>query len=121
MKNNILYLVFAFFMTGIMYSQSATSDVSAGDIFLIGKADANNYKHINFPRPNFIIKKGGIANYKNIQGEKVVITSIKEKNNGKLVVTIKLLKPRKFFNSHKYVTADINKAIKSKELVRVEK
>ena len=120
MKNNILSSVFAFFVSFFMYSQSSVSDFNLGDVFLIGNANYNSYKHINFPRANFIIKKGGIANYKNIKGEKVVITSIKEKRNGKKVATIKLVNSRRFFNSHKYVTVDIDEAIKSKELLTVK-
>lgn len=120
MKNNLLTSALAFFVTAFMYSQSATSDFNAGAIFLIGNAKYNNYKHINFPEANFIIKKGGIANYKNIKGKKVVITSIEEKSNGKRIATIKLVELRKFFNSHTYVTVDINEAIKNKELITIK-
>ena len=120
MKNNILSSVLALFVTVFMYSQSSTSTINSGDVFLIGNATDNNYKHINFPRANIIIKKGGIVNYKNIKGEKVVITSFKETNSGKRVATIKLVEPRNFFNSHKYVTVDIDEAIKNKELLSVE-
>ena len=116
----MLSSVLAIFVTVFMYSQSSTSDYNLGDVFLIGNASHNNYKHINFPRANFIIKKGGIVNYKNIKGKKVVITSVDEKSNGKLVATIKLVEPRKFFNSHKYVTVDIDEAIKNKELLTIE-
>jgi hypothetical protein len=119
MKNNILSAVLAFFVTIFMYSQSATSDFNSGDVFIIGTVKYDNNKHIDFPRANFIIKKGGLANYKNIKGEKVVITSIDQKSNGKRVATIKLVAPRKFFNSHKYVTVDLDKAIKNKELLTV--
>ena len=120
MKNTILSSFLAFFVTVFMYSQSSSSNFKSGDVFLIGNANYNNYKHINFPNANFIIKKGGIVNYKNIKGEKVVITSIKQKNSGKHVATIKLVEPRKFFNSHKYITVDIDEAIKNNELLTVE-
>lgn len=120
MKNYILSSVLALFVSVSLYSQDSTSDFNSGDVFKIGIVKYNNYKHINFPRANFIIKKGGIANYKNIKGEKVVITSIKEKRNGKKVATIKLVNSRRFFNSHKYVTVDIDEAIKSKELLTVK-
>lgn len=120
MKSNILSSILAFFVTVFMYSQSSTSDISPGDTFLIGNAKYDNYKYIDFPKANFIIKKGGIANYKNIKGTKVVVTSIKKKNNGKLIATIKLVGSRKFFNSHKYITVDIDKAIKNNELLKVK-
>ena len=120
MKNNVLSSVLAFLVTAFMYSQNSTSEFNSGDVFKIGNAKHNNYKYINFPRANFIVKKGGIANYKNIKGEKVVITSIEEKSNGKRVATIKLVESRKFFNSHKYVTVNIDDAIKNKELLVVK-
>lgn len=120
MRNNILSSVLAFFVSVFMFGQTSTSDFNKGDVFQIGTVNYNDYKHINFPRANFIIKKGGIANYKNIKGKNVVVTSIKEKNDGKLIATIKLVESGKFFNSHKYVTVDIDKAIKNKELLKVE-
>ena len=120
MKNNILITVLAFFVSVFMYSQTDTSNFNKGDIFQIGSANNDNYKHINFPRRNFIIKKGGIANYKSIKGQKVVVTSVKEKNNGKKVATIKLVDSRRFFNSHKYITVHIDEAIKAKELLIVK-
>ena len=100
-----------------MFSQNSNSDYNIGDVFTIAQANYDNYKYINFPRANFIIKKGGLANYNNVVGEKVEITSIDEKKNGKLIATIKLVESRRFFNSHKYVTVDINKAIENKELL----
>ena len=103
-----------------MHSQNSISDHNPGDVFLISNVEYDNYEHINFPRPNFIIKKGGLVNYKNIKGEKVVITSIDEKSNGKLIATIKLQESRRFFNSHKYVTVDIDEALKHKELLKIE-
>ncbi|SDB52078.1 hypothetical protein SAMN03097699_1878 [Flavobacteriaceae bacterium MAR_2010_188] len=120
MRNNILSSVFAFFVTVFMYGQTSASEFSKGDVFQIGSANDDNYKHINFPRANFIIKKGGIANYNNIKGQKVVVTSVKEKNDGKKVATIKRVDSRRFFNSHKYITVDIDEALKSKELLTVK-
>jgi hypothetical protein len=107
------------FFSGIIYSQNSNTDIAIGDVFTIGEVYANNYKHIDFPRPNFIIKKGGIASYKNIIGENIEVTSIKEKKDGSLVATIKLTTNRSFFNSHKYVTADITEAINNNELLRI--
>jgi len=84
MRNSILTLITTFFTAAFIYSQNFTPNFTLGDVFLIGSVSNDTYKHINFPRANFIIKKGGIANYKNIRGAKVVITSIDEKTNGKL-------------------------------------
>ena len=118
MRTNILFALLLSFFSCIIYSQNSNSNITIGEVFDIGEVN-NNYKHINFPRPNFIIKKGGIASYKNIKGEKVEVTSIKERKDVSLISTIKLTSKRSFFNSHKYVTVDINKAIDNKELLRI--
>lgn len=119
MKNNILSTVLAFFAAVCMYGQTDTSSFDKGAVFEIGTVKNDTYEHINFPRTNFIIKKGGIANYKNIEGQKVVVTSVKEKKNGKKVATIKRLDSKRFFNSHKYITVAFDEAIASKELIPV--
>ena len=106
-----------FILTVSMYAQNTSTNVTIGDVFVVGE-DNDNYDYINFPRANFIIKKGGIVSYKNVVGEKVEVTSIKEKKDGKLVATIMLVSKKKFFNSHKYVTVDIDEAIDSQELIR---
>jgi len=120
MKNYILSAVLALFFSVSLYAQDSKTNFNEGDVFQIGTVDDDNYEHINFPRANFIIKKGGIPNYKNIKGQKVVITSIKENSNGEQVATIKLVDSRNFFNSHTYVTVAIDEAIKTKELITVK-
>ncbi|CAN0603137.1 unnamed protein product, partial [Ectocarpus sp. 12 AP-2014] len=82
----------------------------------IGPSENNAYEHINFPRPNFIIKKGGIANYKRAQGKKVVVTAVKEKKDGTIKVTFKREDGSRFFGSHTYISADFKEAIASGEL-----
>lgn len=119
MLHTILSFVLAFFASVIMYAQNSTADYNKGDVFQIGSAHYGNYRHINFPRANFIIKKGGIPNYNTVKGQKVVIISIDEQRNGKRVATIKRVDSRKFFNSHKFVTVNMDKAIKHKELLAI--
>lgn len=119
MKNYILLALFIGLFTTSIYSQNSTLNVTIGDVFTIAEVQNNNYKHINFPKANFIKKKGGISNYDAIVGEKVEVTSVKEKKDGTVVATIKLSSNKRFFNSHKYVTVDIAKAIESKELLKV--
>ncbi|MGH1384856.1 dihydroorotase [Kordia sp.] len=113
-KYLFLAVIFSFF-TSVIYAQN--SDVKVGDVYVIGKALNNNYKHIHFPKTNFIIKKGGVASYKNIKGEKVTVTSIDKKKDGSVIATIKLTSNASFFNSHKYVTVAIDEAIRQKELL----
>ncbi|WP_452225033.1 dihydroorotase [Lacinutrix chionoecetis] len=117
MKRNILFALLLSFFISMSYSQSSSQKVNVGDVFVIGEADNNNYNYIDFPRANFIIKKGGLPNYEALVGEKVEIVSLKEKVKGRIIATIKLTSKKKFFNSHKYISVDIDEAIQNKELL----
>jgi len=119
MKKRILLVFIVVFLSGISYAQSSISDIKVGDVFTIAEVQNNNYEHINFPRTNFIIKKGGIADYDSLKGKKVQIHSIKEEKDGSLVATITLASKKSFFNSHKYVTVSLNEAIEDKELLKI--
>ena len=119
MKNYILTALLMGLFSICAYSQSPNTSLNIGDVFIIGEVSNNNYKHIDFPRPNFILKKGGRPNYDNIKGESVDVTSIRKKKNGTLVATIKLSSDKLFFNSHRYVAVDIEGAIRENELYRI--
>ena len=116
----IKYVIALLFSVSMLSAQSTVNqevtDVKVGDILEIGKPETNTYKHINFPRANFIIKRGGIANYKRAEGEKVVVTAIKEKKDGTTQVKIKRTDGNRFFGSHTVVSADFEKALASGEL-----
>lgn len=97
-------------------TQSLTDDVKVGDVFEIGRPESNKYKHIHFPRANFIIKRGGLANYKRVEGEEVVVTSVKENKDGTTLIKIKRNDGGRFFGSHTVVPADFHKALAAGEL-----
>ncbi len=97
----------------------APQEVQVGDIFKIGDSEAPRYEHIKFPRPNFIIKRGGVANYKGLPGNKVVVTSVEEKMDGTLIVKIKRADGGRFFGSHWEVSADLKGALETGELVGI--
>lgn len=116
----IKYAIALLFSLSVLNAQDATTpvqnDVQVGDVFEIGAPEANTYKHIDFPRANFIIKRGGIANYKVAEGQKVVVTSVKEKKDGTTQVKIKRNDGGLFFGSHTVVAADFGDALASGEL-----
>lgn len=113
----LLALLFGLFSNASV-AQGEDANFNVGDTFTIAKVENNHYKHINFPKNNFIRVKGGLANYNSIIGEQVVIHSLKEKKNGKVVACIKLSSGNKFFMSHRYVTVDITEAISTNELLQ---
>lgn len=98
-------------------TESSTINVRIGDTFEIGKVDGNSYEHINFPKDNFIIKRGGIASYKKIAGSKIMVESVDKKADGSTVITIKQTNGNRFFGSHNTVSVDFDGAIKSAELI----
>ena len=116
----IKYAIALLFSLSLLHTQNNTSqtssEVKVGDVFEIGKPDANNYKYINFPRANFIIKRGGIANYKKLRGKAVVVIAVKEKKDGTTEVRIKRNDGGRFFGSHWDVAADFQDALASGEL-----
>lgn len=116
----IKYAIALLFSVSVLNAQDnvnvVQSDVEVGDVFEIGKPETNTYKYINFPRANFIIKRGGIANYKRAEGQKVVVTSIKEKKDGTTLVKIKRTDGNRFFGSHPVVSVDFKEAVESGEL-----
>lgn len=115
----IKYAITLLFSVGSLLAQDndqTTTDVEVGDVFEIGKPETNTYKYINFPRANFIIKRGGIANYKSVQKNTVVVTSVKEKKNGSTEVKIKRKDGGRFFGSHTVVSVDFDDALRAGEL-----
>lgn len=113
----IKYTIALLFSVSLLNAQTdKPTNVNVGDVFEIGKSETKTYKHIDFPRANFIIKKGGIANYKNIEGELIVVTAIKKKKNGAPQVFIKRQDGGRFFGSHTTIKADFHEALKAGEL-----
>ncbi len=116
MRIIVLAILFVVATTNINAQNVNPQEVKVGDVMEIGKPDAPKFKHIDFPRANFIIKKGGIANYNTVVGNKVVVTAIKEKKDGTVEVRIKKTDGKRFFNSHPVVKADLKNALESGEL-----
>lgn len=101
-----------------LFAQStmSSSQVKVGDIFEIGTPATSNYQHLDIPRPNTIIKRGGLYNLKDLDGVEVVVTSIKEQKDGTTKATIKPTNHSRFFGSHKYMKVDLTAALDAGEL-----
>jgi len=118
MRTYILSFVLVMCTLGLFaQSKANTTDIQIGAIYEIGKPKTNMYKYINFPKPNMIIKRGGIANYKLIKGSIVVVTSVKKKKDGTTIAKIKRKDGGRFFGSHAVITTDINNALQWGELI----
>ena len=115
MKKVILLITGLFFTLGI-HSQGHVEHVALGDIIIINEPMGAEFKHIHFPRKNFIIKRGGIADMKRVYASKVVVSAIITKDNNNTQVTLKRLDGRKFFRFLPSVKADLESALQADEL-----
>ena len=90
--------------------------VQVGDIMELNKPQSDNYNYVKFPKPNFIIKKGGIPNFKELYGEEVLVTEIKSTKNDVTKIKIKRKSGKKFFNVFPSVTVILPDALDAGEI-----
>tara|TARA_R110002073_G_scaffold72537_1_gene177272 strand:+ start:260730 stop:261089 length:360 start_codon:yes stop_codon:yes gene_type:complete len=117
MKKHLITFVVAFF--GLVYTlnaQARPTEVAVGTVLKIGKTASNSFQHIKFPKANIIIKRGGIANFNQMAGTEVVVHEVKQ-HKERIVVTVKRKDGQRFFGSHHSVTAHLEAALQSGELV----
>ncbi|MGB5377725.1 hypothetical protein [Muriicola sp.] len=92
--------------------------IEAGTVLTIAKPSTANYKHIDFPRKNFIIKRGGIANFKTLYGKKVEVVSHSYSADGQTIVTLRPADGTKFFRNFSTVDAHLEDALSAGELIK---
>lgn len=97
-------------------AQKISIDVKKGDIYEIVKPSGKNYKYINFPRKNIILKKGGILTNQTVNGKEVIVTKVTKKNNGSTKIKVKPTDGTGFYKVIKSVTINFEEAIKSGEI-----
>ena len=116
MRNILLIpimLIFAFQVE----AQNQTEPVKVGDVLVINQAENQNFKSLDLPKANFIIKKGGIANYKSLVGNRVEVAEVNTNDAGETTVVLKREDGRKFFRTHTTISANIDEALKNGELI----
>ncbi|MDO7171157.1 hypothetical protein [Mariniflexile sp. AS56] len=87
-----------------------------GDVLVINSPNNNTYNHIDFPRLNTIVKRGGIANYKSVHGNHVVVKEVIKNEDGTTGIVLERQDNRKFFGFLKQVKANYTKSITAGEL-----
>lgn len=90
--------------------------IQEGTILTIAEPVSADYQHIHFPRKNFIIKRGGIANMKSVFGKKVEVVAYAYTDKGDTKVTLKRTDGKKFFRNFRTVDAHLEDALSSGEL-----
>ena len=117
MKKIILFLGLLFSGFGFAFNGQTQDDLpKIGDVLIINEPTGQTYDHIKFPKLNIIVKRGGLANYKSVYGETVIVKNVMTKKDGKIYVQVESQKGKKFFGFLKTVNADYNKAITSGEM-----
>ncbi len=64
-----------------------------------------------------MVKKGGNANFRSVEGKEVIVTSLKKKNNGVTRVKVTSTDGSQFFGIQKQVTVELEEALNSGELL----
>lgn len=101
-------------------TSSESNVIKIGTKLEIGYPSASNYKYLILPRKNFIIKKGGLANYKNLINLNVVVSEIEKSEDNTIIVVLKHVENKKFFNRYRTIKANYKEAINAKELIFIK-
>ncbi|NNE76517.1 MAG: hypothetical protein HKN31_05530 [Pricia sp.] len=115
MKKSLI-LLFSLIFTGIVYSQENTQMVEKGDIVILGNSSGSLYQHVDFPRKNFIMKRGSIANFHELVGENLIVESVNNTKDGKTDVTLRRNNGLNFFRFYPTVNANLEMALANGEL-----
>ena len=116
MRKNIFLLAL---MCSFVWAQGQENEmpIEKGAVLTLGEPSSGiDYQSIHFPKRNFIIKRGGIADFKQLIGKKVVVDEITISESGKTKLVLKQKDGRRFFRFYSYVKADYEKALALGEL-----
>jgi len=114
MKKAVILIV-SLCMTVTLMAQESGDSVKKGTVLTLGPVSATGYQHINLPKKNFIIKRGAIANFNSLEGQKVMVEEVLTKN-GETVVSIKRKDGLNFFRFWPTATTNLERALAKGEL-----
>ena len=99
MRKIVFCMLFA--LTGylVQAQQKQQVNIQKGVVLTIESPSASDYQHVQFPRKNFIIKRGGIADMKTVLGKKVEIIDYVYTSNGSTEVLLNELMVKDFLES----------------------
>lgn len=112
----VVILVVSILMTTQLIGQENMTGIEKGDVMKLGPVSAAGYQHIDFPRKNIIIKRGAIANFNSLVGEKVIVQNMEKDRSGTYIATLTRKDGLNFFRFFPEVKANISKALESGEL-----
>jgi len=116
MGNITFCILFVLSVSLIQAQQKEQINIQKGAVLTIDDPSASDYQHVHFPRKNFIIKRGGIADMKTVLGEKVEVINYTYTSDGSTEVTLKRLDGKKFFRKFPTIKANLEDALSAGEL-----
>ena len=120
MKFTKLFSIAFLTICGLMsYQVNATNidnNPEVGDRLLIQSPENTTYTALNMPKLNFVVKKGGVANYKSVQNTLVEVVKISKNKKGESVVTLQRVDGAKILGLKKSVSANYDQALQLGEL-----
>lgn len=114
--------ILAFFLClgGMLRAQNNDNVIAEGDVLVLGEAKGSDYRYIDFPKKNIIIKRGAIANFKALIGKYLVVHSIETDDAGNTEVVLKRKDGINFFRFFPKVEANLTQAMASGELMAID-
>ena len=120
MKFTKLFSIAFLMICGLVsYQVNATNidtNPEIGDRLLIQSPENTTYTAVNMPKLNFVVKKGGVANYKSVQNTLVEVVKISQNKEGENIVTLQRVDGAKILGLKKSVSANYDKALQLGEL-----
>ncbi|MFV9483601.1 hypothetical protein ACNI3T_07165 [Christiangramia sp. ASW11-125] len=120
MKFTKLFSIAFLMICGLMsYQVNATNidnNPEIGDCLLIQSPENTTYTALNMPKLNFVVKKGGVANYKSVKNTLVEVVKISKNKKGESVVTLQRVDGAKILGLKKSVSANYDQALQIGEL-----
>ncbi|PKD20958.1 hypothetical protein APR41_13080 [Salegentibacter salinarum] len=114
---NLLIIPIMLLLAFQVEAQNQTEPVRVGDVLVINQTKNQAFKSLDLPKANFIIKKGGIANYKSLNGKRVEVTAVETNDAGETTVKLQREDGSKFFRTHTTISANIDEALENGELI----
>lgn len=115
MRKSFLLMVFLA-APPLINAQETPQILVEGDIVTLGTPKGSDYRAIDFPRKNIIIKRGAIPNFNALIGEKLVVKRIEEDKNGIKQAILRRKDGLNFFRFYPTVRVEIAEAMESGEI-----
>ncbi|MBT8256837.1 MAG: hypothetical protein KJO49_00075 [Bacteroidia bacterium] len=113
MKYILSFALLVIISLNVSAQQTSQKDFEVGDQVVLEESSNQQYQFVKFPKKNFIMKRGGVANIKGLYHTKLTIVKITESGEW---VHLSKADGSKFFNRYSTIKAHLPKAVEAGEL-----